>query len=140
MSEIKPKTIKDKLYCHDDCPHWGTNDGEWTCDLQTGEGTGFCSCGWRLVEHDRHRCVPGIFRRQADLEKENPELKARVAELETLLDQKIRCQCSDEEACLFARQRDEAEAKLDKIRDAANDTNVSNELVGICARRVLESK
>ena len=43
---------------------------------------------------------------------ERDTLRARVAELEILLEQKVRCQCGDDEACAHVRRVAELEAAV----------------------------
>ena len=46
--------------------------------------------------------------------------QARVRELETLLDQKDRCDCSDDEACRHVRERDAARQEALRLREERN--------------------
>lgn len=52
------------------------------------------------------------LKRLAKLEKEN-------AELRLLLDQKQRCECSDEDACAFVRERDALREDKARLLEAA---------------------
>lgn len=50
------------------------------------------------------------------LKAELHEARDRIAECETLLDQMVRCECGDDEACRFAVDRDAALADLAQAR------------------------
>lgn len=84
------------------------------------------------AEHLRH--IPA-------LEAENAELKTRIAELEADLSraqEAQRCECSSEDACRFARERDQARAELEAQRSRGQMEVLAPERKKIPPRREAE--
>lgn len=83
-----------------------------------------CGCAGELVVlrarvEALEAALDGLTNRtplMADVMGERDALRTRVTELEVLIDQKERCQCSDSEACAFVRRIAELEAVLARVR------------------------